>query len=143
MILAIVLYVLTYVGSVSETVYRGLSGCLRHGTDPFPYQRRRTVLPKLLKTRLFTLHSSTITVSENEIGIRPFTAYSEVHLTGLRSIPCFRSLNIVSASFLERQRSEISDAVNRRLGSRIILRGRPGHIIVRLRYVCMRSVPET
>jgi hypothetical protein len=34
--------------------------------------------------------------------IRPRTASSDVHLAGLQSMPCFRSLNIVSISFLFR-----------------------------------------
>jgi len=38
--------------------------------------------------------------ARKEIRMRPLTASSDVHLAGLQSIPCFRSLNNVSISSL-------------------------------------------
>jgi len=47
----------------------------------------------------------------------PLMASSDVHLADLQSIPCFRSLNAVSESFLARYRSNVPEAVNGRSDS--------------------------
>jgi len=74
-----------------------------------------------MDSAVFDLNSGyrkrTIDMQNNErkeIRMRPLIASSDVHQAGLQSIPCLRSRNIVSISFLDLYSPRISEAVNGR-----------------------------